>query len=734
MKIIVKYLKSFAIGFALAIALLFVQAICDLNLPNYMSNIVNVGIQQNGIEHASPNAISQDGMKFVKTFVSDEDREKLAHNYILKDNDKELYPNSTDKLYVLIDGVNSETRSELDLVFGHASWTFIKTMEKTNDNSAETMENNIAELDISKLYEMQPMFEMIPSETINEASKAANSVDQMILEQSGMIMAKAFSLELGVDLNKMQTNYIIKIGTLMLGIALISGGATIVVNLLSSRIATGVARNMRSDLFKKIEQFSNVEYDKVSTASLITRCTNDVMQVQALLMMGIRLICYAPIMAIGGVFMAYRTAPSMSWVIALAVVVALVVVVITVAIAMPKFKIIQKLVDRVNLISREGLSGLMVVRAFSTEKYEEKRFNEANMDLAKTNLFVNRVMVLMMPIMMFIMNGLTVLVVWVGAHQIAESNMQIGDMMAFIQYAMHVLMSFLMMSMMFIMVPRAAVSAERIHEILKIDIEIEDPENPQEFMANQKGLVEFRNVRFRYHDAQEDALENINFVAKPNEITAIIGSTGSGKTTIANLLMRFFDVTSGSIMVNGVDIREVEQEALHKKIGYVPQKGLMLSGSIASNIKYGNPHLNDEEMVRIADVAQATEFIETKTEKYNDEIAQGGKNVSGGQKQRLAIARALAIKPEILLFDDSFSALDYKTDLALRKSINENIKDLTFIVVAQRISTIKHADNILVVDKGRIVGQGKHEELLKTCQEYFEIAKTQLSKEELGYE
>ncbi|MDF9867447.1 ATP-binding cassette subfamily B multidrug efflux pump [Bacilli bacterium PM5-3] len=739
MKIVFKYLKGFTVSLLIAIVLLFVQAFSELNLPNYMSDIVNVGLQQNGIEHSAPDAISQDGMKFVKTFLNEQEQTLLDENYQLIDlNDdyKKKYPDAKDDIYILDTSLKSSEKKELDRVFGVSSWTFINVAKELSKDSPSKNDekSGINNINTSDLYKNQAMFEMVPKKVMTKAHEDANKLDDTMLKQSGIVFSKAFYTELGIDLDQNQTSYIFKVGILMLGVALIGGVATIIVNLFSSRIATGVARKMRSDLFEKIESFSNVEYDKISTSSLITRATNDVMQIQTLLTMGIRIVCYSPILAIGGIVMALEKAPSASWTIALAVIITLGLMFIVVAIAMPKFKIVQKLVDRVNLISREQLSGLTVVRAFYTEKYEEERFDKANIDLSKTNLFVNRLMSIMQPMMTFIMNGLSVLIIWVGAHEIAASNMQVGDMMAFMQYAIQVLMSFVMISIMFIMIPRAAVSAERIKEVLDLDIVITDPKQSKQFDESKKGIVEFKDVSFRYGDAQEDAITNINFVAKPNKVTAIIGSTGSGKTTIANLLMRFFDVTSGSILVDGVDVREVSQEALHSKIGYVPQKGVLLSGTIESNLKYGNKEASDEEMKRVAKIAQASDFINAKSDKFESEISQGGKNVSGGQKQRLSIARALAINPEILFFDDSFSALDFKTDATLRQSINDNVKDVTMIIVAQRISTIMNADNILVIDKGRIVGQGTHKELLKNCSEYFEIASSQLSKEELSYE
>ena len=739
MKIVFKYLKSFSVALLLAIALLFVQAASDLNLPNYMSEIVNVGIQQNGIKNGAPDAISEDGMKLVKTFMSDEEKKLVTDNYKLvassNDKYKDIYKKASGNIYVKNKDINEDISNQLDTDFGIASWTFInvvKELEKQNPEARSgRVEDNIKDVNLQEIYMMQPAFNMIDQKIIDNAHKKASSMDDLMLKQSSITFAKAFYTELGVDLTSMQTNYIFKIGALMLGIALIGGAATIAVNFFSSRIATGVARNLRRDAFNKIEQFSNVEYDKISTSSLITRCTNDIMQIQTLLTMGIRMICYAPIIGIGGVIMALNRASSMSWLIALAVIVTLGLILIIVAVAMPKFKIIQKLVDKLNLVSREELSGLMVIRAFGTQSYEEERFDQVNNDLTRLNLFVNRIIVLMQPIMMLVMNGLIVLIVWVGAHQISQSNMQVGDMMAFIQYATQVVMAFVMISVMFIMVPRAAVSAQRIQEVLDMNISIIDPKEPREFNENKRGLVEFNDVHFKYEGAQEDAIAGISFTAKPNETTAIIGSTGSGKTTIANLLMRFYDVTDGSIMVDGVDIREVKQHDLHQKIGYVPQKGVLLSGTIESNLKYGNKNITDDEMKLAANIAQATDFIEKNEEEYQADIAQGGKNVSGGQKQRLSIARAIAIKPEILFFDDSFSALDFKTDSTLRKAINDNIKDTTIIVVAQRVGTIRNAEKIIVLDQGKIVGQGKHDELLKNCPEYYEIASSQLAKEEL---
>lgn len=740
---IAKFLKPFILGLVMAVVLLFVQAICEINLPNYMSDIVNVGLQQNGIEHAAPKAISEDGMKLMTTLMSESDKKLVNEHYMLvaasDKNEKgeeysSLYPKAGSMLYVLKD-VDESTLDSLDTAFGTATWTFINVMkdmaEKSGQASQEDM-TSVKDVDISKLYAIQPVLDMMPEQALSSARDKALVNDITILKQSGVMLARAFFKELGVDINKIQTSYIIRVGSLMLAIALLGGVATVLVSLLSSKISSGVARNLRKELFNKIENFSNREFDKFSTASLITRCTNDVTQVQVFLIMGIRMICYAPIMGIGGVIMAVRKSVSMSWIIALACIVLIGVIMVMLSIALPKFKAIQKLVDKLNLVARENLSGMMVIRAFGTQEHEKDRFEKANDELARTTLFINRVMSFMMPFMMILMNGVTLVIVWIGAHQIAESALQVGDMMAFLQYAIQIIMSFLMISAMFIFVPRASVAAGRIDEVLKTEILVKDPENPQSFDESKKGLVEFKNVSFRYEGAEEYALTDISFTAKPGETTAIIGPTGAGKSTIAQLLLRFYDVTEGEILVDGVDIRKVRQKDLRRKIGYVPQKGILLSGTIESNIKYGRKDASHDEVETAAKVAQAFDFISEKPEGFNSPIAQGGTNVSGGQKQRLSIARALATKPEIFIFDDSFSALDFRTDVALRKALKEHTGGSTVIVVAQRVSTIMNAEQILVLDEGRIVGRGTHKELLKTCPQYYEIASSQLSREELA--
>ena len=734
------YLKPFLIGLMVTILLLFVQAFSDLNLPNYMSDIVNVGIQQNGIENAAPDAITEEGMMFMTSFMDDSEKQLVADNYILVSNTDEnakgvaystIYPDAKNQLYIK-SVVSEEISTELNRSFGVATWTFINVMKSVGTQATSTTTVSIDNLDLTQLYQIMPMLEMLPDGTLTSAHELALNNDDSLLKASGIVFVEAFYSELGANLSDMQTTYITTIGLYMLLIALLGGIASILVSLFSSRIAAGVARNLRKDVFNKIENFSNNEFDKFSTASLITRCTNDITQIQQLLIIGIRMVCYAPIMAVGGIIMAINKTASLSWIIALAVVVVVGMIMIVMVIAMPKFQAIQKLVDKLNLVARENLSGLMVIRAFGTQKHEQQRFADANMEFTKTNLFVNRVMVFMMPAMMFIMNGLTLLIVWNGAKQIAASAMQVGDMMAFMQYAMQVLMAFMMISMMFIMVPRAAVSAKRIAEVLETPFTIIDPKDPKSFDSTQKGIVEFRNVHFRYHGADEDALADISFTAKAGQTTAIIGSTGSGKSTIATLILRFYDVTKGQILVDGVDIRDVKQHDLRAKIGYTPQKGILLSGTIESNIKYGNKEATRNEIETAATVAQAMDFINEKEEGLDSLIAQGATNVSGGQKQRLSIARALAKKPEIFIFDDSFSALDFTTDAALRKALHEHAAESTIIVVAQRVGTIMNAEQILVLDDGKIVGQGTHKELLVNCPAYREIASSQLSKEELA--
>ncbi len=742
MRKLFKFLKPFSFGLILTIALLFVQAVTNLNLPNYMSDIVNVGIQQNGVEHAAPDAISINGFQLMTAFMTESEQELIVSHYTLTDINElnadgeaygEIYAQAQGSIYVK-DAVSDEVSEQMDDAFGTATWTMINVLRSyaASQGSSVSISTDMEDVDITKLYQMLPVFSALPQSTIDEAHTAALDNDAMILNQSGILLAKVFLSELGADMNAIQNTYILRIGLIMLAIALLGGVATVLVSLLSSRIAAGAARDMRRSVFSRIEHFSNKEFDRFSTASLITRCTNDITQIQMLLTLAIRLMFYAPIMAIGGVIMALKKSASMAWVIALACVVLIGIIIVLVSLVMPRFKLIQKLVDKLNLVSRENLSGLMVVRAFATQGHEKQRFEAVNADLTKNNLFVNRVMTFMMPSMMLIMNGLTVLVVWVGAHQIAQSTMQIGDMMAFIQYTMQIIMSFLMISMMFIFMPRAAVSADRIAQVLETAPSITDPADPKAFDETRKGLVEFKGVSFSYNDAEENALSDITFTAKPGTTTAIIGPTGSGKSTIASLLLRFYDVTEGNIFVDGRDIREVSQHALREKIGYVPQKGILLSGTISSNLRYGRKDASEEELNTAAQIAQASDFIGEKPDKFESEIAQGGTNVSGGQKQRLSIARALVKKPEIFVFDDSFSALDFRTDAELRKALKAHTAQATIIVIAQRVNTIMNAEQIIVLDEGRIVGVGTHRALLESCPQYYEIASSQLSKEELA--
>ncbi len=731
MRRLAKYLVPYMGFLLLCVALLFGQANADLNLPNRMSDIINVGIQQGGVEHVAPNVMSENAYKLTTHFMDDTEHALVDAHYTKTAADTTLYPKASGDLYVL-DAVTAQEQTSLNNAFSRSAWTLVQVLKNMGGGTNTAAAPDMQDMDITKLYEVLPMLGMLPETTLNEAKASTESTDAMMLSQVGIVFTKGFYKELGMDMGKMQSDYIIRIGLIMLLIAVLGGAATVLVSLFSSRIASGVARDLRRDIFAKVESFTNAEFDKYSTASLITRSTNDVTQVQMVLMIGIRMLCYAPMMAIGGVIMAVDKSVSMSWLIAVAVLLLLGLILIVFSIALPKFKLIQTLVDKLNLVSRENLTGMLVIRAFGTQKHEEERFDKTNLDVSNVNLFINRVMVTMFPFMMLIMNGTMLMVIWVGGHQIAESAMQIGDMMAFMQYAMQIIMSFLMISMMFIFIPRAAVSAARIADVLETKESVKDPVSPKSFDKTQTGVVEFRNVNFRYDGAAEDALQNISFTAKPGQTTAIIGSTGSGKTTIANLILRFYDATAGEVLVSGVNVRDVRQHDLREKMGYVPQKGELLSGTIESNLKYGQKQASEADVKLAAEIAQATAFIEEKTDGFAEAIAQGGTNVSGGQKQRLSIARALVKKPEVLIFDDSFSALDFKTDVALRKALKEHTVHSAVIVVAQRVSTIMQAEQIIVLDEGRIVGKGTHKELLISCPAYLEIASSQLSQAELA--
>ena len=736
-----KYLKPFIAMIVIAIILLYVQAMSDLALPDYMSNIVNKGIQQNGIESAVPQAVSKSKMDKLMLFISETDKTEVSSNYILVDKsspdyDKYVvdYPQlEKESIYVLKD-IDKTEIDKLNPIIGKA-FLAVSGVEKMK---ADAKGGQIS-LNGAKLPANTDLFTLIGNLPAEQRAKLSEETDKKItaLGDNMIVQAAASSIKaeydaLGMDTGKIQSSYILRAGKFMLLLSLLGAVCTVVVGLLASRTAAGVTRNLRKSVFTKVESFSNTEFDKFSTASLITRTTNDITQIQMLIVLGIRMLISAPIMGVGGIMKALNKSTSMSWIIALAVIVLLGLIGSIFAIALPKFKMIQKLIDRLNLVTRENLSGMMVIRAFNTQKFEEGRFDKANTDLTKTNLFVNRVMVALFPAMMLIMNGVTILIVWVGAHQIADSNMQVGDMMAFMQYAMQIIFAFLMMSFMFIMVPRAAVSAQRINEVLEIEPTIIDPMEPKHFNSEVKGLVEFNNVSFKYPGAEEDVLKNISFKALPGKTTAFIGSTGAGKTTLINLLPRFYDITSGEILIDGIDIRKVTQHDLRTQIGYVPQKGSLFQGTIESNLRYADENASEDDIKKSAEIAQAMEFISEKSEGFKGEISQGGTNVSGGQKQRLSIARALVKKAKIYIFDDSFSALDFKTDSLLRKALKDGTGHSTLLIVGQRISTIKNAEQIIVLDEGRIVGMGTHNELMENCTTYQEIALSQLSKEELA--
>ena len=735
-----KYLKPFTALVLAAIILLFVQAMSDLSLPDYMSDIVNKGIQQGGIVNAVPKAVRQSTMNKLTLFMNDKEKEEVLKNYTFIDKsnvdyDKYMkdYPIlATEPIYTL----NDMDKTEVDRINSILGKAFL-AVSGIESAKAEAKNGQI-EFNGTKIPANSDLYSLIAQQPAEQRDQISNSMSEKFTALGGNMVTqaavgpiKAEYIALGMNTDKIQSNYITKAGMLMLLISLLSAFCTVAVGLLAARVAAGLSKNLRKDIFTKVESFSNTEFDKFSTASLITRTTNDITQIQMLVIIMIRMVIYAPIMGVGGIIKALGKSYSMSWVIALAVVVLLGLILTVFTIAMPKFKTIQKLIDRLNLVTRENLTGIMVIRAFNTQEFEEKRFDKANKDLTNTNLFVNRVMVFMMPAMMLIMNGVTLLIVWVGAHQIADSAMQVGDMMAFMQYAMQILFSFLMLSMMFIMIPRASVSAQRVAEVLETSPTIVDPKDPKQF-DKVDGIIEFKNVTFRYPGAEGDALKDISFKALPGQTTAFIGSTGSGKTTLINLIPRFYDATNGQVFIDGVDVREVTQHDLREKIGYVPQKGSLFSGTIESNLKYADESATYEDINEAAQIAQAMEFINEKTDGYASEISQGGTNVSGGQKQRLSIARALVKKPDIYIFDDSFSALDFKTDAALRKALKAQTEASTVLIVAQRISTIMNAEQIIVLEDGRIVGMGTHKELMKDCETYQEIALSQLSKEELA--
>ena len=760
-KNMIPYWKSIIIIFAL----LFVQAWCDLALPSYTSDIIDVGIQNNGVEHIVPEALTAEAFEMAELFMTDEEADlwesiyeqdgdiyrlqvtseselneiddtlavPLIMNYqmsVMEDSEvKELVAKQTGTDVSTLENVSIE---DLGAMLGVNLQSF--EQEKEDDDGNTVTVNCV---DIRPVFESMLKSGMLEKDTLlsmrDSMEETIDTMGSSLVKSMGAAYAVSCDKAAGIDVEKIQKSYLVTAGLKMVGMALMIGIVTVLVGFFASRVGAGIGRTLREKVFKQVVGFSNAEMDKFSTASLITRSTNDIQQIQMVSVMLLRMVAYAPILGIGGVLKVVQTGAGMGWIIVLAILVILGYVMVLMAVAMPKFQLMQKLVDNINLVSREILTGLSVIRAFGREKKEEERFDVANKDLTKTMLFTNRVMTFMMPGMMMIMNVLSVGIVWVGTHKIDAGTMQVGAMTAFITYAMMIVMSFLMLTMMSIMLPRAAVAADRIDEVIQTESSIHDAKEPEK-VTTHNGVVKFSHVNFKYPGAEEDVLHDIDFTAEPGQTTAIIGSTGCGKSTLVNLIPRLYDVTDGSITLDGKDIRNITMSDLRDEIGFVPQKGVLFSGTIASNLRFGKDDATDEEIKKAAEIAQATEFIEAKDDKYESAIAQGGSNVSGGQKQRLAIARAIAKDPKIFIFDDSFSALDLKTDAALRKALAENVKDRTVIIVAQRISTILHAEQILVLDDGKIVGKGTHEELLKSCEVYRQIAKSQLSAKELGLE
>lgn len=747
------------------LALLVVQAMCDLALPSYTSDIIDVGIQNSGVEHVVPEKITEEELQTAQFIMTDDEADVWKSLYKEKDGYYELKDLSEDKLN------QADEELTVPLIMNYQmSAMEVDTFKKSIAAQMGMDEAQLADMSVEQIGQMMHMelesfmqekedddgnkktvecvdvrsvfSTMLQSGTMTKDQLLSmrddmeDTIDAMgssLVKSMGVAYAVSADKAAGVDINQVQKDYLWMSGLKMVGMALLMGVVTVLVGFFASRVGAGVGRDLRDKVFKRVVRFSNAEMDRFSTASLITRSTNDIQQIQMVSTMLLRIVAYAPILGIGGVLKVIKTGAGMGWVIALAIIVILGYVMVLVSAAMPKFKLMQKLVDNINLVSREILTGLSVIRAFGREKKEEERFDDANRSLTKTTLFTNRIMTFMMPGMMLIMNVLTISIVWVGAHRIDSGDMQVGAMTAFITYAMMIVMSFLMLTMLSIMLPRAAVAAERIDEVIVTESSIHDADQT-EAVTERNGVIRFDHVNFRYPGAEEDVLHDIDFIAEPGKTTAIIGSTGCGKSTLVNLIPRLYDVTGGKITLDGKDIRNIKMSDLREEIGFVPQKGVLFSGTIASNLRFGKEEATDEEIAKAAKIAQATEFIETKDDRYDSAIAQGGSNVSGGQKQRLAIARAIAKDPKIFVFDDSFSALDLKTDAALRKALGENVKDSTVIIVAQRISTILHAEQILVLDDGEVVGKGTHEELLKTCEVYQQIAKSQLSARELGLE
>lgn len=762
---IFKHMKPYWMSIVIVIALLFVQAWCDLALPSYTSDIIDVGILKSGVEHVLPEAVTAEEFETAEFIMTDREMEvwegsyeEVGDVYSLLVTDQALLDSLDEELSVpLIMNYQMSAMEEQAVkeLIAAQTGTDAKALEgmsvedlgqmlgvelKSFEQEKEDDEGNTVDVtcvDIRPVFVQMIQSGMLDKETIlsmrDSMQKTIDTMGSSLVKSMGVAYAVACDKAAGVDVEQVQKSYLVTAGLKMVGMALIIGIVTILIGFFASRVGAGIGRDLREKVFRKVVSFSNAEMDKFSTASLITRSTNDIQQIQMVAVLLLRMVAYAPIVGAGGVIKVMETGAGMGWIIVLAIVVIMSYIMILNSIAMPKFKLMQKLVDNINLVSREILTGLSVIRAFGREEKEEERFDEANRNLTKTMLFTNRVMTFMMPGMMMLMNLLSIGIVWVGAHKIDAGNMQVGAMTAFITYAMMIVMSFLMLTMLSIMIPRAAVAANRIEEVLQTESSIRDAAEPEQ-MTSHNGVVKFSHVNFRYPGAEADVLHDIDFIAEPGKTTAIIGSTGCGKSTLVNLIPRLYDVTDGSITLDGKDIRDIRMADLREEIGFVPQKGILFSGTIASNLRFGKEDASDAQIGKAAEIAQATEFIEAKEKKYDSEIAQGGSNVSGGQKQRLAIARAVAKDPKIFIFDDSFSALDLKTDAALRKALAENVKDSTVIIVAQRISTILHAEQILVLDDGKIVGKGTHEELLASCDVYQQIAKSQLSAKELGLE
>ncbi len=717
---LMKYLKKSAGYVVLIIALLFLQAYCDLSLPDYTSKIVNVGIQQNGIEDSVPDKIRKTSMESLKLFMDEKDQE-IVDSYYEEDGEN----------LVLKKHISSSDRDKLGTLLAEPMMVLTSV-----SSGSDEMQDAFAKMGVPEgadpLEVLAQMSQEARKSITDKFEEKIKDMPESIVTQAGVAYVKTEYEAIGEDVDAMQMHYIKVAGVRMLGMALVTMLCAICVVFLSARVAAALGHDLRNAVYRKVITFSSREYHKFSTASLITRCTNDIQQVQQVMAMLFRIVLYAPILGLGGVIRVLNTDASMTWILGVAVVLILVVIFVLFQVAMPKFTVLQTLVDKLNLVTREILTGIPVIRAFSREKHEEERFEEANARLTKTNLFVNRCMTFMMPTMMLIMNGVSVLIIYSGAYAVDGGTMQVGNVMAFIQYSMQIIMSFLMITAMSIMLPRANVAALRINEVLTTEVSIKDPSEPEKPYDHVKGTVEFEHVSFAYPEAGENVLTDISFKAEKGETVAVIGSTGSGKSTLVNLIPRFYDVTEGSVKVDGIDVRDMTQKEVRSKLGYVPQKGILFSGTIDSNIRYGKTDISADEVKEAAEVAQATEFIDTKPQGYESPIAQGGTNVSGGQKQRLSIARAIAKKPEIFIFDDSFSALDFKTDSTLRKALKKHTKDATTIIVAQRISTILNADKIIVLDDGHMAGIGSHKELMKNCEVYRQIAMSQLSEEELA--